>query len=56
MEDNIHMVIRNRMVDMLVRANKKRYEKCVHMTKKRGRLVYVLLGERIYAHDYFGKI
>ena len=42
------MVIRHKMVDMLVAANKIKYLKHVHITKKGGNILYTLLGKALY--------
>ena len=48
MKDKVYMVIRNEMVDILVKANPSKYTKYVHKTKKGGKIIYVLLGKALY--------
>ena len=48
MEEKIHMVIRDKMVDMLVAANKTKYSKHVHISKKGDKILYTLLGKALY--------
>ena len=48
MKEKVHMMIRDKMVDMLVAANKIKYSKHVHITKKGGNILYTLLGKALY--------
>ena len=46
--DNVYIVIRQEMVDMLLAVNEKEYRAFVHITAKGERLLYLLLGKALY--------
>lgn len=48
MQEKVHMIVGNNMVDLLVAANVGKYKPFVHATKKGDRMMYVLLGKAIY--------
>ena len=48
MQDKVYMVIRNGIVNILVKANPSKYAKYVHKTKKGGNILYVLLRKVLY--------
>ena len=48
MQEKVHMIVVNKMKDLLVAANVDKYKPFVHATKKGDRLLYVLLGKALY--------
>ena len=48
MKEKVHIVIRDKIVDMLVTANKTKYSRHVRITKKGGKILYTLLGKALY--------
>ena len=48
MIDKVYMVIRNEMVNILVKVNPNQYGKYVYKIKKGGKIIYVLLGKVLY--------
>ena len=48
MVDNVYIVIRQKMMDMLLAVNEKKYRAIVHITAKGERLLYLLLGKALY--------
>ena len=50
MTNKVYMVIRNEIVNMLVKANPTKYENYIHKTKKGGKILYVLLKKALYGY------
>ena len=48
MQEKVHMIVGNKIVDLLVSANVDKYKPFVHATKKGDRILYVLLGKALH--------